>query len=148
MASRWYLQVEGGEVGPLTFQELAELIRAGKLTEQDRVRRESSGDWIRADEVIGLFHVARQQEPIVPSDASPSTPEDSAPPSAASISHPNVPRARLLEPVDYWIILAVAIILLVINLYFWWPESPGKFPAPRLWKRPPVDASHTSTPGK
>ena len=48
-------------MGPVSFQELAEIVRVGTITEDDHVRREIGGDWIRAGDVIGLFHVAQNQ---------------------------------------------------------------------------------------
>jgi serine/threonine protein kinase len=58
MASRWFYRVFDQELGPVGFQDLVELIRAGTLTEGDRVRRELSEEWQAARDVIGLFRAA------------------------------------------------------------------------------------------
>ena len=52
MASRWFYRVGGQEVGPVTFQEMAQLVRDGRLTDGDRVRREISNEWIAAREGV------------------------------------------------------------------------------------------------
>ncbi|MSR57925.1 MAG: DUF4339 domain-containing protein [Planctomycetaceae bacterium] len=88
MASRWYYRIalkpEDGrlaatpdsrgspnsatsetplsEMGPLTFDELAQRIADGSLTEDDLVRREASGEWQPVHKVVGLQHRARQLE--------------------------------------------------------------------------------------
>jgi len=59
MASQWWCRVAGQELGPVTFQDLAQMVRAGKLKEDDRVRRELSNEWIAARDVIGLFRAAQ-----------------------------------------------------------------------------------------
>jgi hypothetical protein len=61
MASRWYCRAFDQERGPISFQELVEMVREGTLTGDDRVRRESSKEWTRAREVIGLFRAAQME---------------------------------------------------------------------------------------
>ena len=56
MGSRWFCRVLGEELGPLEFRNLREMVQAGTLREDDRVRRELAREWVRADSVIGLFH--------------------------------------------------------------------------------------------
>jgi len=96
MASRWYCRVRDEELGPVTFQDMAEMIRAGTLTEGDRVRRELSEEWIPARDVIGLFRAAKGQ----PAQSPPNEPEESPPPATApeapqaaatSASEPSIP---------------------------------------------------------
>lgn len=64
MASQWLCRILQEELGPLNFQELVELARAGTLSEDDLVREERAATWQPARTVIGLFHAARaiQQE--------------------------------------------------------------------------------------
>ena len=71
MASRWFYKAFDQELGPVSFQDLAEMVRAGTLTEDDRVRREFSEDWTRARDVIGLFRAAKAGPPA----ATPAEPE-------------------------------------------------------------------------
>lgn len=62
MASEWYCDVRGNKVGPLSPQQLLELVRIGDVTVTTRVRKNDSS-WFRADEVSGLFEAAfRDQE--------------------------------------------------------------------------------------
>ncbi|MDB5385773.1 MAG: hypothetical protein JWM11_1419 [Planctomycetaceae bacterium] len=60
MASKWYLKAEGAETGPLSFRELADLVRSQAIAETDLVRPDWKTEWQRADSVIGLFYMARK----------------------------------------------------------------------------------------
>lgn len=71
MATRWYYEAFGLELGPVSFRELVELVRSGRLTEDDLVRANYMPGWERAVEVVGLFHMAHRHsdllvEPSVP----------------------------------------------------------------------------------
>ena len=57
MASEWYCDLRGKKVGPLTPQELLEMVRLGDVTATTMVRKNDS-KWFRADEVGGLFEAA------------------------------------------------------------------------------------------
>ena len=57
MASKWYCDIRGKKVGPLSPQELLELIRVGDVTATTMVRKNDS-KWFRADSVGGLFEAA------------------------------------------------------------------------------------------
>ncbi len=59
MATRWFRKEDGREVGPLSFQNLVEMIRAGTLSEDDRVRMEHQNRWIAARDVLGLLQAAK-----------------------------------------------------------------------------------------
>ncbi|MFH1922487.1 MAG: DUF1583 domain-containing protein [Planctomycetota bacterium] len=79
MASRWFCRVFGREMGPLGLEDLARMARSGTLTEDDRVRREGSNDWIPARKIKGLFGAAAGgRAEAVP----PVSKRDSAPPAA------------------------------------------------------------------
>jgi hypothetical protein len=64
MASRWFYRLGDQEWGPVAFHDLAALVRTGRLTENDRVRRDVSQEWTAASEVIGLFRTAEAQTPV------------------------------------------------------------------------------------
>ena len=61
MASKWLCKVLGQQVGPVSFREMAEMVRSGTLKEDDPVRREGASQWTRAGEVIGLFRAAAKE---------------------------------------------------------------------------------------
>ncbi len=61
MASQWFCEVLGQEIGPVGFREMVEMVRAGTLKEDDRIRRDGTSEWIRAQEVIGLFRAATKE---------------------------------------------------------------------------------------
>lgn len=58
MVRRWYCRVLGEQFGPLTFRELARLVRDGSLSEDDDVRPDYQKHWQSADTVIGLYYMA------------------------------------------------------------------------------------------
>jgi len=61
--STWRCKVDDGEIGPIAFQELADLLREGKIGEQTRVRREGAANWEPAWNVVGLMEAARREPP-------------------------------------------------------------------------------------
>jgi len=79
MASHWFCRVGDEEVGPVTFQEMAQMVRDGRLTEGDRVRREMSSEWVAARGVIGLFRAAASL-PASPAAGPPASPAAGPPP--------------------------------------------------------------------
>ncbi|MDB5347798.1 MAG: hypothetical protein JWP89_6175 [Schlesneria sp.] len=79
MATRWYWRDAEGVNGPISFQELAAMIRDRALNEDDLVRPHYSKEWQTADSVVGLYYMAHRvptirdlpvdtaDEPVVPS---------------------------------------------------------------------------------
>ncbi len=57
MPSKWYCDVRGKKIGPMSPSELLELIRSGDVTATTMVRKNDSR-WFRADSVGGLFEAA------------------------------------------------------------------------------------------
>ncbi len=72
MATRWFRKDDGREVGPVTFKDLAEMLRAGTLHENDRLRMEHGSQWVAARDVIGLLRAAGK-------DAAPEPPQAEEP---------------------------------------------------------------------
>ena len=64
MASQWYCQVLGEQMGPLSWSDLVDLVRLGTVGESDLVRREGQTAWEPAEKVIGLFRAARQGDGV------------------------------------------------------------------------------------
>ncbi len=58
--SKWYCRITTEEQGPLTFQQLVGMVLDNTLQEDDLVRADYEKHWRRADEVIGLFYMARR----------------------------------------------------------------------------------------
>jgi hypothetical protein len=73
MASEYYLQRAGQEVGPFAFRDLVALAREGNLADSDLVRYSWTNEWKRADSLVGLFHMA-QRTPEALADPSPVPP--------------------------------------------------------------------------
>ena len=62
MKVEWYCQMMGSEVGPLTQDQLVDMVRQHRLTPEDLVRRNQSS-WVPAFEVKGLFEAAAKPAP-------------------------------------------------------------------------------------
>jgi len=58
MAEQWYVSRGEKRYGPYRREELAWYARSGNVTRTDMVWSESTGDWIRADQVAGLLPAA------------------------------------------------------------------------------------------
>ena len=58
MPSEWYCQIDGTEYGPLTSGQLRKLALDGRLSCKALVRKGSSGGWLQADRLKGLFDPA------------------------------------------------------------------------------------------
>jgi hypothetical protein len=51
----WLYQVMGQEIGPVSFTELQQLARDGKISPETQVRRAQGTRWLLAERVSGLF---------------------------------------------------------------------------------------------
>jgi hypothetical protein len=141
MASEWYCKVLGREIGPVTFQDLVNMVRAGTLSEEDRVRRRGSRDWTAAREVIGLFRAAqKQQAEPVPSQAV-GKPEQLATPSAARPDKrpARAPRRRRRRRVLIVGGAVLALLVLATVMSQWRSGQGARFPEPKLGERRPLD---------
>ena len=50
--SEWFLQINGQESGPFSSDELAFLVKEGRLSSGDQVRQGTSGEWRSAKQVL------------------------------------------------------------------------------------------------
>ena len=55
MATEWYCQLMGSEMGPYSAAQLREMARQHQLTPEDLVRKGADGDWVAGYRVNGLF---------------------------------------------------------------------------------------------
>ena len=65
MAVEWFCKVMGTEVGPLTQDQLVDMVRNHRVNPEDLVRRNKS-QWVPAFEVKGLFEAAAKPAPPKP----------------------------------------------------------------------------------
>jgi hypothetical protein len=133
MASRWFYQVAGREVGPVTFQQLAARIRGGKLSEDASVRREKTKDWVPCRQVIGLLRAAgRAPTETVPPEP-PEKPRPKPTPREPKKARPTVGRLRGLDR-RYLAWAAGAMIVVVVGgVCGWWAlaHRTPRFPEPQ-----------------
>lgn len=175
MAARWFYKTPEGEAGPVTFREMVELVRAGKLHEDDRVRGEMSSQWIAARDVVGLFYTAAAQAAQATAEASPPAaepaqaggevpgtdvpPRDGArfPPSRAAAAAGLPPasaaaRWRRFLGRPWATVYGMAAVVLAALVAFWWSTRTATFPPPRLGKgsgtRPPIEAMRAPRPAR
>lgn len=57
----WLYQVMGQEIGPVSFTELQQLARDGKISPETQVRRAQGSRWLLAERVSGLFDFSEDQ---------------------------------------------------------------------------------------
>ena len=55
MATQWYCQLMGTELGPFTSKQLLEMARNHRLMPDDSVKKGAGGMWVAAHRVQGLF---------------------------------------------------------------------------------------------
>lgn len=130
MASQWFYQILGEELGPSSFQELAALARAGTLTRDDLVRRAEARDWILAGEVIGLF---REDSPALqPVPAEPAGQAEPLPPQSPSLQSAAMlhPGRRSWKRVLFSAVL-VGMTVAVLATLAWRYRTP-RFPEPKF----------------
>ena len=151
MASQWYCRVLGQEVGPVGFPEMAEMIRAGTLKENDQVRRKGTTEWIAARDVIGLFRAAKTQPaPKTPAAAKPQPPR--APDKPAAQQKPAAPRRRMgKRQVLAGAGVVIALLAVVVLVSAWRSRQRERFPEPLASKPRPgesLENAPVTTPGR
>ncbi len=131
MASQWFCTVLGQEIGPVSFREMAEMVRSGTLKEEDPVRREGMSEWTRAREVIGLFRSAAK-EPAQPASQARAEPKPAqAPGKTKDAERPlEAPRQFGRRRVLLAAGLVVGLVLLVAGVSAWRATRRERFPEP------------------
>lgn len=69
MAVEWFCQLMGSEFGPYTAAQLIDLARRKRLTPEDLIRKGSTGEWVPAYRVKGLFEAAARPAPAEVGDS-------------------------------------------------------------------------------
>ena len=57
MPNKWYVQITGEELGPLSDDDLRAMAFKRQLTPDDLVRKDASANWVPAAKVRGLFQL-------------------------------------------------------------------------------------------
>ncbi len=92
MASQWFCKVLGQEIGPVGFPDLVEMVRSGTLKEADPIRRDAATEWIRAEEVIGLFRATANEPAKALPAAAPAAAKPVSAPAKAEAAKPTTAR--------------------------------------------------------
>lgn len=58
MQESWYCSVFGAELGPMSWDDLVQIVSHGEVGPRDRVRRGTSGEWQAASAIEGLLAAA------------------------------------------------------------------------------------------
>ncbi len=98
MAAEWYCYIAGREFGPLSAQDLRAMVAEGSLTPRHHVRRGTSGPWVEAGQVKGLFPASggQQETPLPPvSTVSSAVPAPPVPP----VNPPPLPGAAAADAI-------------------------------------------------
>lgn len=95
MATHWYWRHEEVTSGPVSFQELAGLVRDHRINEDDPVRPDYSKEWQTAESVIGLFYMA-ERVPIARPDPVVAT-EEATVEEVSAYDEAAIPRTDLEE---------------------------------------------------
>ena len=96
MASQWFYEVAGKQLGPLSSAELLALAQHGIVTYETPVRKGPDGNWVSAKRVRGLFPEPNATSPPPPPVASKPSPRQ---PANTSLPEPSRQLASDPQPV-------------------------------------------------
>lgn len=147
--SYWYCRIEDKVIGPLSTGRLRQMARQGKLLPEDDVRLGTIGDWVPADEVVGLFRGiatttrAEQESAKKGAAATPRAEPANRPSLTAGITEAIADWTndtirwitgsfQLLRTVVSWVCLVIVVVTLAAligrNLSFdWWLSEPDSY---------------------
>jgi hypothetical protein len=110
MASEWFYQVMGNQIGPVSSAELRNLAQQGAISRDTLVRKAPGSAWVLAERVQGLFSPSRP----LPTSASSPTPKPKGETSAKEGGDfANWLRHNIRQTLIAWPIIATVIALLV-----------------------------------
>lgn len=83
MATEWYYSKDGQQVGPVSANDLKQLVAGGKLQSADQIWKKGMADWVPVSSVKGLFPLP----PSPPQHTPPPPPPPERNPSSESSQH-------------------------------------------------------------
>lgn len=135
--SQWRYKTKEGELGPVSFQDLADLLRNGKVAEGALVCREGASNWEPAWHVPGLFRAAGivgpgdspavEKEGALSSQDSPTT---ALSPNETGIAAALPRRGITLADVVRGLVATAVGVLAVGFFYRWASQAMTAFPLP------------------
>jgi hypothetical protein len=115
----WFYLRGGNQAGPISSAGLKRLVETGQLAPTDFVRKGSSGKWIEAGKVRGLFPetpTLPTVEPLPLPEPEHEAPLDLPPPAAPALAPPKLIRSRP-QSKSYELFIGLGIALLVTGVY-------------------------------
>lgn len=103
--SKWRLQIQGGEYGPYSLEQLGQYAGEGRFAPGDLVRHDASQDWVEAGqvpEIAGLFSAGAGSG----ESATAAAPE---PPPAPAAKKPR--KKGLLRRPLFWVIFILLVLV-------------------------------------
>lgn len=82
MADQWYYGRKGQQLGPITEAQLRQLAASGQLLQTDSVWKKGMAQWVKADQIKGLFPPAPQAPESTPDAPPPLPPGSDSPPAS------------------------------------------------------------------
>lgn len=73
MDQQWFWQTAGEQYGPLSIEEIEDLVRRGRVSDDDQIRLDGSADWLPAVQVKAMF-----KAPVAPEAGDSEAPETGA----------------------------------------------------------------------
>lgn len=110
MATQWYCQLMGTELGPFTSQQLLEMARHHRLMPDDSVKKGAEGTWVAAHRVKGLFDDASASTIIMASlppdvrqalDSKPKPSQEAAAPEPRPITWYYISQQNKIGPLSF-----------------------------------------------
>ena len=141
--SEWFLQIDGQESGPFSSDELAFLVKEGRLSSGDQVRQGTSGEWRSAKQVLKRLRKPsprRERSPVVepmagfePATPAEDIPQRQQPDAPVALPPPLAPRSStLFSPLTVAIASGVVLtVLVLIGVYITehiWVRAPQLIP--------------------
>ena len=98
MSKEWYILKDGKQEGPMSWEQLMERARSGRLEPKDLVWTSEFKDWLKAEKVQGLMLAPPPPPPSGSPPPPPPVRSPAPPPPPASFSEPKSPPPPLSSP--------------------------------------------------
>ena len=94
MLTQWFIQRDGAEIGPLSFDELAKRVGYGQVLKGTLVRSDHSEAWQRVESIVEFSYLARQGLIV---DSKSADLEQASPPKSSSSAESQSSQAKFQQ---------------------------------------------------